>query len=335
MILLTGGAGYIGSHTAVELIQANHEIVVIDNLSNSAVESIRRIETITGTKVPFLEGDIRDEVFLDSVFQKYNISAVIHFAGLKSVSESVAKPLEYYDNNVHGTMVLLRAMQQAEVKQFIFSSSATVYGEDAPVPYLESMPRGRASNPYGRSKAIVEQILTDFHSAETDMSITILRYFNPVGAHSSGMIGEDPKDIPNNLMPFVSQVAIGRLDKLVIHGDNYDTRDGTCERDYIHVVDLAKGHLCALNQMAAAGIHIFNLGTGKSNSVKEVIETFQRVNGIKIPYEIGTRRDGDLPACWACTEKAENQLQWRATRTLEDMMRDTWQWQQKNPNGYN
>jgi len=334
VILLTGGAGYIGSHTAVELLNTDHEVVVFDNLSNSSRESLRRVETITGRSIHFVEGDIRDEKALKALFDKFPISAVVHFAGLKAVGESVSMPLEYYDNNVHGTMVLLRAMNNAGVKQLVFSSSATVYGEEAAVPYSESTPRGKTVNPYGTSKAMVEQVLTDFQIANPDFSGTILRYFNPVGAHESGLIGEDPQGIPNNLMPIISQVAVGRLEKLVVYGDDYETRDGTCERDYIHVVDLAHGHLSALDRITSPGVHIFNLGTGKSTSVKEMIEAFQRINNVPINHEIGARRLGDLAACWACTEKAESQLKWTATRTLDDMMRDTWRWQQNNPNGY-
>lgn len=334
MILLTGGAGYIGSHTAVELLQANHDLVILDNLSNSSSESIRRIESITERKLTFIRGDIRDAKVLRKIFAEFPITAVIHFAGLKAVGDSISKPLEYYENNVFGTTVLLREMLAANVNQLVFSSSATVYGVQASIPYIETMPIGKTSNPYGASKAMVEQILTDVQAAYPHLSVTILRYFNPVGAHSSGLIGEDPRDIPNNLMPFISQVAVGRLDKLTVYGDDYDTRDGTCERDYIHVVDLANGHLCALNNKVEPGIHTFNLGTGKATSVKEMIETFQRVNGVEVPYEVGKRRAGDLPACWACTDKAARELKWITTRSLEDMMRDTWRWQQNNPRGY-
>lgn len=334
MILLTGGAGYIGSHTAVELLQSNYEVVILDNLSNSSLESIRRVEAITQRTVHFVEGDIRHRKTLDELFSKYPITAVIHFAGLKAVGESIEQPLEYYENNVFGSIVLLQAMLEANVKRLVFSSSATVYGEHAPVPYKELMPTGQTSNPYGASKAMVEHVLTDVQKAQPDLSVTILRYFNPVGAHSSGLIGEDPQGVPSNLMPFISQVAVGRLAKLTVYGNDYETRDGTCERDYIHVMDLANGHLCALKGVTAPGVHIFNLGTGYSTSVQEMIDAFQSVNGVEVPYEVGNRRSGDLPACWACTDKAKSELKWTAQRTLQDMVRDTWQWQQKNPQGY-
>lgn len=334
-ILVTGGAGYIGSHTVVELLSDGHNVVVIDNLTNSSQKSIERVETLTGRSVTLYKNDIRDRAALDEIFASHNIDAVIHFAGLKAVGESVARPLDYYSANVYGSVVLAQAMAAAGVNQLIFSSSATVYGEDAPVPYQEDMPHGKTSNPYGTSKAMVEQVLMDQAAACPQLSVVLLRYFNPVGAHASGQIGEDPQGIPNNLMPFIAQVAVGRRQQLSIFGDDYDTSDGTCERDYVHVVDLAKGHVKSLLASQQPGVHIYNLGTGQGTSVKQMVQAFERATGKTIPYTIAPRRAGDLPAFWADASKAEQQLGWRAELSLDDMMRDTWRWQESNPNGYN
>lgn len=334
LVLVTGGAGYIGSHTAVELLNAGHEIVVLDNLCNVSELALQRVETITGKTVTFVKGDIRDRALLDTVFAKHAIEAVIHFAGLKAVGESVDQPLAYYENNVHGTLVLCQAMAAAGVYRIIFSSSATVYGLEAPVPYLESLPRGTTSNPYGTSKAMVEKVLEDLCAADRRWSAVLLRYFNPIGAHPSGLIGEDPQGIPNNLMPFIAQVAVGRREALTIFGNDYPTTDGTCERDYLHVVDLAVGHLKALQAVSEPGVSIYNLGTGQGVSVLEMVNSFTRVTGVGVPYRFGERRAGDLPAFWADATKAEMELGWRAERGLDDMMADTWRWQANNPQGY-
>jgi UDP-glucose 4-epimerase len=333
-VLVTGGAGYIGSHTVLELLEAGHDVIVVDNLCNANEESLRRVEQLTSGHIDFYPVDIRDREALYKVFAQHNIEAVIHFAGLKAVGESVSKPLDYYSANVGGSIVLAQAMANAGVKRLIFSSSATVYGEEAPVPYQEHMPRGTTSNPYGTSKAMVEQIFTDQSVADASWSVVLLRYFNPVGAHPSGRIGEDPQGIPNNLMPFIAQVAVGRRDKLSIFGADYPTEDGTCERDYLHVVDLAKGHVSALQATSRSGTHIYNLGTGKGTSVKQMVTSFERVTGVPIPYQIASRRAGDLAAFWADASKAEKELGWRAQRDIDEMMRDTWHWQQKNPQGY-
>lgn len=333
-ILVTGGAGYIGSHTVVELQQAGHDVVVIDNLCNGSETALQRIEGITGRSVSFVRGDIRDRETLDRLFGKHDIDAVVHFAGLKAVGESVNKPLAYYDNNVHGTLVLCQAMAAAGVFKLIFSSSATVYGIEAPIPYQEAMPRGTTSNPYGTSKAMVEKVLEDLSQADERWAIGLLRYFNPIGAHPSGVIGEDPKGIPNNLMPFISQVAVGRRDELSIYGNDYPTEDGTCVRDYLHVVDLAIGHLKALEAIESRGVHVYNLGTGNGVSVLEMVQAFTRVTGQPVPHHFAPRRDGDLPAFWADAEKARAELGWEAQHSLEDMMRDTWRWQSENPEGY-
>lgn len=333
-VLVTGGAGYIGTHTLVELISAGHEVVVYDNFCNSSPKAIATVEELVGQKVPVVRGDIRDRACLDRAFAEYSVEAVIHFAGLKAVGESYRQPLSYYDNNVTGTQRLLEAMEGAGVRSIVFSSSATVYGEDAPVPYVEAMGRGRPSNPYGATKAVVEQMIEDLVRADARWSASLLRYFNPVGAHPSGRIGEDPQGIPNNLMPFISQVAVGRLPQLSVFGDDYPTRDGTCERDYLHVVDLALGHLKALEAKPAPGVSAFNLGTGKGTSVLEMVATFESVTGQKIPYCIAPRRTGDLPASWADASKARLELGWSAEKTLEDMMRDSWRWQSANPEGY-
>ena len=333
-VLVTGGAGYIGSHTVVQLLDTGSDVVVLDNLCNSSAEVFKRVEEITGNKPVFVEGDICDRSCLDRLFADYRIDSVIHFAGLKAVGESVQKPIEYYHNNVHGTLVLCDAMKAVGIKKLIFSSSATVYGEDAPIPYIETMRRGKTSNPYGTSKAMVEQILEDISVSDPEWSIALLRYFNPIGSHPSGLIGEDPKGIPNNLMPFISQVAVGKREELSIFGSDYPTNDGTCERDYLHVMDLADGHLSAMQCLNKSGVHIYNLGTGKGLSVLQMVNAFKTVTGVDVPYSFAPRRDGDLPAFWAEASKAERELGWKATRTLDEMMADTWRWQSQNPNGY-
>lgn len=335
-VLVTGGMGYIGSHTCVQMIEAGMEPIIVDNLCNSSAEVLNRIEALTTKRPAFYQGDIRDEAFLDSVFaQEAGIQAVIHFAGLKAVGESVAKPIEYYDNNVNGSLVLARAMRKAGVKSIVFSSSATVYGDPAIVPITEDSPTGATTNPYGTSKHMVEQCYRDLFNAESDWSITLLRYFNPVGAHESGTMGEDPQGIPNNLMPFIAQVAVGRRDKLSVFGNDYPTHDGTGIRDYIHVVDLADGHVAALNAVGKkAGLHIYNLGTGKGSSVLEMLTAFGEACGKAVPFEICPRRPGDIAECWASTEKAQRELNWQATRSVAQMTADTWRWQSQNPQGY-
>ncbi|MEL0624080.1 UDP-glucose 4-epimerase GalE [Marinomonas arenicola] len=334
-VLVTGGLGYIGSHTCVQLIAAGHQPIVIDNLSNSKLEVLNRVEAISGVRPVFHQGDVRDEAFLAGVFAEYDVQAVIHFAGLKAVGESVAKPLEYYDNNVNGSLVLARAMRSAGVKNIIFSSSATVYGDPQEVPITEDAPTGATTNPYGRSKYIVEECFRDLFAAEDDWSITLLRYFNPVGAHSSGTMGEDPQGIPNNLMPFIAQVAVGRREKLAVFGDDYPTPDGTGVRDYVHVVDLADGHLAALNALTdKAGLHIYNLGTGKGSSVLDMVHAFSAACGHDVAYEVQPRRPGDIAECWASTAKAEQDLGWKAQRDVSQMTVDTWRWQSQNPQGY-
>ncbi|MGL0949059.1 UDP-glucose 4-epimerase GalE [Vibrio vulnificus] len=333
-ILVTGGSGYIGSHTCIQMIEAGMTPIILDNLYNSKLLVLDRIEQVTGVRPAFYQGDIRDSEILQHVFAQHDIQGVIHFAGLKAVGESVEKPLMYYDNNVSGTLNLVREMDKAGVKSLIFSSSATVYGDPASVPIRESFPTS-ATNPYGRSKLMVEECLTDFHKANPDWSITLLRYFNPVGAHESGLLGEDPQGIPNNLLPFVAQVAVGRREKLGVFGDDYPTPDGTGVRDYIHVIDLADGHLAALNKVGQqAGLHIFNLGTGQGNSVLEMVTAFEKAAQRPIPYEIKPRRAGDIAECWADPAYAEQVLGWKATRSLETMVVDTWRWQSNNPNGY-
>lgn len=334
IVLITGGAGYIGSHTVVQLLEKDCQVIVVDNLCNSDDAVFAQIESITLHRPVFIKGDIRDRDCLDKIFSTYSIDSVIHFAGLKAVGESSQIPLDYYQNNVCGTLILCEAMAAAGVKKLIFSSSATVYGEDAPVPYEETMPRGKTSNPYGTSKAMVEQILTDLCDSDPEWSVALLRYFNPIGAHPSGLIGEDPKGIPNNLMPFISQVAVGKRKELSIFGNDYPTSDGTCERDYLHVMDLADGHVSALSALDKKGVHIYNLGTGMGLSVLEMVESFKRVTGVDVPYSFADRREGDLPAFWADASKAEEELGWKATRTLDEMMEDTWRWQSQNPNGY-
>lgn len=335
MILVTGGAGYIGSHTVVELLNAGHEVIVLDNLSNSSTESIKRVEQLCNKHVAFIEGDILDEALLEQVFTSNEITAVIHFAGLKSVGESVSKPDQYYENNVSGTISLIKAMTRANVKRMVFSSSATVYGEPVEMPLNESAPTGGTTNPYGTSKYMVERVLNDVCNAVSDWSVSLLRYFNPVGAHESGLIGEDPNGTPNNLVPYISQVAIGKLPRLQVFGNDYPTPDGTGVRDYIHVVDLAKGHLKALEFLEkSTGCYAHNLGTGKGYSVLEMVSAFEEVSGRSVPYEIVARRPGDIAVCYADTTLAAKELGWRAEYGLQDMMRDTWNWQSKNPNGY-
>ncbi|MBM7343778.1 UDP-glucose 4-epimerase GalE [Pantoea coffeiphila] len=334
-ILVTGGAGYIGSHTVLSLLTRGDDVVVLDNLSNASKESVNRVEKLTGKTATFREGDILDRACLRDIFASHNISAVIHFAGLKAVGESTRKPLEYYQNNVTGTLVLLEEMRSAGVNQFIFSSSATVYGADAPVPYVETTPIGGTTSPYGTSKLMVEQILRDYAKANPEFKTIALRYFNPVGAHESGLIGEDPNGIPNNLLPYIAQVAIGRLEKLGIFGDDYPTKDGTGVRDYIHVMDLAEGHLKALDHLPAiSGYKAYNLGAGKGYSVLEMVKAFEKASGRPIPYQVSPRRDGDLAAFWADASLADSELDWRVSRGIDEMMRDTWNWQSNNPNGY-
>jgi UDP-glucose 4-epimerase len=332
-ILVTGGAGYIGSHTCVELLNAGHQVVVYDNFSNSHPEALRRVEEITGKSLAVVRGDIRDQAALEAALQRHGCDSVIHFAGLKAVGESVEKPLEYYDNNVVGTLCLLRAMKGAGVKTLVFSSSATVYGEPQRLPLSEDHPLS-ATNPYGRTKLIIEEILRDLSFANSDWRIAILRYFNPVGAHESGLIGEDPQGLPNNLMPFVAQVAVGKRERLNVWGGDYATHDGTGVRDYIHVVDLALGHLKALERLGEAGCFALNLGTGNGYSVLDVLQAFEKACGRAVPYEIATRRAGDVAACYADPSFALRRLDWKATRNLDDMCRDAWNWQQKNPKGY-
>jgi len=341
-VLVTGGAGYIGSHTCLQLIQAGYEVLVLDNLSNSTPESLRRVENITGGFVPLVEGDVRDRELLNSLFGGHNIDSVIHFAGLKAVGESVQQPLHYYQNNVAGTLALCEAMADNRVKKIVFSSSATVYGDPASVPITEDFPLS-ATNPYGRSKLHIEEMLRDFSVADiannegNPWSIVLLRYFNPVGAHPSGQIGEDPNGIPNNLMPYISQVAVGKLEQLSVFGGDYDTVDGTGVRDYIHVVDLANGHLQALkklDQRNAHGVFTYNLGTGNGYSVLETVAAFEKASGCKVPYEIVDRRAGDIAACYADSTLAAEELDWQAQLNLADMCRDAWRWQSGNPDGY-
>lgn len=333
-ILVTGGAGYIGSHTVVELLKAGREVIVMDNLSNSKLEAVRRIAEIADGEFDFYDWDILNSEDLEYVFANHDIEAVIHFAGLKAVGESVEKPLIYYHNNVVGTIHLCEAMERHGVKKLVFSSSATVYGKDNPSPLTEDMPLS-AANPYGSTKRMIEEILRDVQTADPRWRIALLRYFNPIGAHGSGRIGEDPRGIPNNLMPFITQVAAGKLEKLRIFGADYDTPDGTGVRDYIHVTDLAGGHLKALEKLEAeAGVHVYNLGTGTGYSVLDVLGAFEKATGLKIPYEIANRRPGDVASCFADPGKALAELGWKAKKNLEDMCRDAWRWQKNNPKGY-
>ena len=335
-ILVTGGAGYIGSHTCVELLNAGYEIIVVDNLSNSCEESLHRVEKITGKTVPFVKADLCDGEATRALFEKYtNIDAVIHFAGLKAVGESVRKPLEYYTNNLISTLNLLNVMREFGVKNFVFSSSATVYGDPASVPIREEFPTGGTTNPYGTTKLFLEQILIDYCKAVPELNVAILRYFNPIGAHESGLIGEDPNGIPNNLVPYIAQVAVGKLEKLHVYGDDYNTPDGTGVRDYIHVVDLALGHVAALKKLETnCGLFIVNLGTGNGYSVLDVLHAYEKACGKTLPYVVDPRRDGDIAACYAEPEKARAEMGWEAKRGIEEMCASSWKWQSGNPNGY-
>ncbi|WP_087017650.1 UDP-glucose 4-epimerase GalE [Thaumasiovibrio subtropicus] len=334
-ILVTGGAGYIGSHTVLQLLEKGEEVVVLDNLSNSSEVSLQRVEALAGKSVTFVRGDILDRSVLQSLFSEYQIESVIHFAGLKAVGESVEKPLAYYQNNVTGSAVLVEEMQKAGVFKLVFSSSATVYGDPASVPIREDFPVGGTTNPYGTSKLMVEQVLRDVAVSDPRFAFVILRYFNPVGAHESGQIGEDPNGIPNNLLPYISQVAIGKLQQLAVFGDDYPTADGTGVRDYIHVVDLAEGHLKALEKIeTTSGVFTYNLGTGNGYSVLEMVKAFEIASQVSVPYKIAPRRTGDIAECYADPALAATELGWKATRGIEAMMADTWRWQSKNPQGY-
>ena len=333
-VLVSGGAGYIGSHMCVELLQTGHKVIVLDNLTNSSKKSIDAVQRITQKDLLFIEGDVRDRATLDALFSSYDIGAVLHFAGLKAVGESVSKPIEYYDVNVNGTLRLVEAMTKAGCKTLVFSSSATIYGIPETMPIAEDAETG-AINPYGRSKLMVEEVLKDLHASDPSWRISLLRYFNPVGAHASGEIGEDPNDVPNNLMPYISQVAVGRREKLSVFGDDYDTADGTGVRDYIHVVDLARGHLKALEYLAdEPKLAIHNLGTGKGYSVLETIRAFEKASGEKVPYEIVSRRSGDAAVSYADAEKAQRELGWQAEYDLDRMCEDVWRWQKNNPRGF-
>lgn len=333
-ILVTGGAGYIGSHTVVELIKLGKEVVIVDNLSNSSILVLDRIEEITGKRPTFYELDVADKAALRSVFEKESIEAAIHFAGYKAVGESVEKPVMYYENNIMSTLALVEVMAEFGVKKIVFSSSATVYGLNNPSPLVENMPTS-ATNPYGYTKVMLEQILRDLEVSDKEWSVALLRYFNPIGAHESGLIGEDPAGIPNNLMPFIAQVAVGKRAELSVFGNDYDTVDGTGVRDYIHVVDLALGHIKALEKISdTTGVYTYNLGSGQGTSVLELVQAFEKVNGVKVPYKIVDRRPGDVATCYANANKALAELNWKTEKTIEDMCRDTWNWQSKNPNGY-
>jgi UDP-glucose 4-epimerase len=347
-ILVTGGAGYIGSHTCVELLNAGYDVVVIDNLSNSSPEALKRVEAITHKNVTFIEGDVRDRELLKKIFAEHSIDAAIHFAGLKAVGESCQMPLAYYDNNLNSTLALCQEMEAAGVKRLVFSSSATVYGDPETLPLTEDLPLS-ATNPYGRSKLIIEEMLRDLpeadklNKADQPWAVILLRYFNPVGAHESGTIGEDPKDIPNNLMPYITQVAVGRREKLSVFGSDYDTADGTGVRDYIHVVDLAKGHVCAVNNLLGnlsgktpiTGVEAINLGTGNGISVLELVNAFSSINDVPVPHELVARRPGDVAACYANADKAAKLLNWSTELDVDAMVKDSWQWQSSNPKGYN
>lgn len=333
-ILVTGGAGYIGSHTVLLLLENGYDVVVVDNLCNSSKESLKRVKELTGKDVKFYENDINDFEAMDKIFSENDIFAVIHFAGLKAVGESVKIPLKYYENNLSGTFTLLEAMKKNNVKKIVFSSSATVYGDPERVPITEDMKLG-ATNPYGRTKLFLEQILSDVYVADNEFSVSLLRYFNPIGAHESGRIGENPRGIPNNLMPYITQVASGKLEKLSVFGDDYDTHDGTGVRDYIHVMDLAWGHIKAIEYIKdKTGVFVHNLGTGTGYSVLDIVKAFEKANGLKIPYVIAPRRPGDIATCYADPTKAKNELGWEAKRGIEDMCRDSWNWQKNNPMGY-
>lgn len=334
-ILVTGGAGYIGSHTCVELLNAGYEVIVVDNLYNSSEKALDRVQQITGKTLKFYEDDILDRDAMNKIFDENEIDAVIHFAGLKAVGESVAKPIEYYHNNMTGTLVLCDVMRNHGCKNIIFSSSATVYGDPAMIPITEECPKGQPTNPYGWTKSMLEQVLTDIHTSDPEWNVVLLRYFNPIGAHKSGMIGEDPKGIPNNLLPYVAQVAIGKLECLGVFGDDYDTPDGTGVRDYIHVVDLALGHVKAVEKLAdKEGVSIYNLGTGNGYSVLQVVHAFEKACGHPIKYAIKDRRPGDIAMCYCAPEKAKKELGWEAQYDIEDMCADSWRWQSNNPNGY-
>lgn len=335
-ILVTGGAGYIGSHTCVELLNEGYEVVIMDNLYNSSPKAVDRIQEIAGKEVTFYETDLMDREGVKAIFEKEKIDAVIHFAGLKAVGESVQKPIEYYQNNIAGTLVLCDEMRKHGVKNIIFSSSATVYGDPAQIPITEECPKGIPTNPYGWTKWMLEQILTDIHTSDPEWNVILLRYFNPIGAHKSGMIGEDPKGIPNNLLPYVAQVAIGKLECVGVFGNDYDTPDGTGVRDYIHVVDLAKGHVKAIKKLADKdGVNIYNLGTGNGYSVLQVVKAFEKACGHEIPYQIKPRRAGDIATCYSKCDKAKAELGWEAQYGIEEMCADSWKWQSQNPNGYN
>jgi len=334
-VLVTGGAGFIGSHTVVELQNAGYDVVVIDNLANSSEKSLERVEAITGKKVPFYKVDILDREGLNAVFEKENIDSCIHFAGLKAVGESVQKPWEYYQNNIAGTLTLVDVMRQHGVKNIIFSSSATVYGDPAQIPITEQCPKGQCTNPYGWTKSMLEQILSDIQKADNEWNVILLRYFNPIGAHKSGTIGENPNGIPNNLMPYITQVAVGKLKELGVFGDDYDTPDGTGVRDYIHVVDLAIGHVKALKKIEEkAGLKVYNLGTGHGYSVLDIVKNFEAATGVAIPYSIKERRPGDIATCYADASLAHEELGWDAQYGIKEMCEDSWRWQSTNPNGY-
>ena len=334
-MLVTGGAGYIGSHTVIELVNAGHDVVVVDNLVNSSRKSLDRVEKIINKKIKFYEVDIRDREKLEKVFAENKFDCCIHFAGLKAVGESVSMPWEYYDNNINGTLVLLDVLRKNDCKNIIFSSSATVYGTPAMIPITEECPNGQCTNPYGQTKSMLEQIMMDMQKADPEWNMVLLRYFNPIGAHKSGTIGESPNGIPNNLMPYITQVAVGKLKELGVFGNDYDTPDGTGVRDYIHVVDLANGHVKALKAIEnKCGLVIYNLGTGQGYSVLDIIKAFEEANGIKIPYVIKPRRPGDIATCYSDPSKAEKELGWKAQYGITDMCRDAWRWQKQNPNGY-
>ncbi len=334
-LLLTGGAGYIGSHTIIELDKAGHSVVVVDNLVNSNPESLRRVTKIIGKDIPFYEVDVRDKDALSKVFDENKLDAVIHFAGLKAVGESVSKPLEYYHNNMTGTFILLDVMRQHGCKNIVFSSSATVYGDPAIIPITEECPKGLCTNPYGQTKSMLEEVLMDVQDADSEWNVVLLRYFNPIGAHQSGMIGEDPNGIPNNLMPYITQTAVGLREELGVFGNDYDTPDGTGVRDYIHVCDLAAGHVAALKAIVnKCGLAIYNLGTGHGYSVLDVVNAFMKVNGVNVPYTIKPRRPGDIATCYCNPAKAKAELGWEAQYGIEEMCRDSWKWQKNNPNGY-
>ena len=332
-ILVTGGAGYIGSHTCVELLNNDYEVVVVDNLYNSCEEALNRVEKITGKTLTFYEGDLLDRDLMEDIFDRERPEAVIHFAGYKAVGESVAKPIEYYHNNITGTLILCDVMRRYDCKKIVFSSSATVYGDPAFVPITEDCPKGVITNPYGQTKSMIEQILTDLQVSDPEWNVTLLRYFNPIGAHSSGLIGEDPKGIPNNLVPYIARVAVGKLEKLGVFGNDYDTPDGTGVRDYIHVVDLAAGHVKALQHMKP-GVSIYNLGTGQGYSVLDVVKAYGKACGKEIPYEIKPRRAGDIATCYSDPTKAKTELGWEAKYGIEEMCRDSYHWQSMNPDGY-